>query len=509
MPPASPADSGKGLEVPPLPGVEAPSAPATFEGPRVATLVASTGLLGSSEPSTKLETNPGENQDPTLGHADLVSERPEADLWIGIIGKEVPIRAAPRANAELLGMARMGMLLRRSDSPSGSRGCPGGWYSVAPRGHVCASAATTLDLEHPVLHLASLEADRSEALPYRYGRSRSPAPAFYTRVPTVAEQRGVERDLPTHLPKNFGKLWGEGTFGDAPGPLLGGQTVPGRPKDAVATGQALARSAFAFLDLFESEGRRFGLTTDFSVIPLDRLEPVRGSEFRGVTLSAELGLPLVFAKNNSTWLYRRDEGSGALAVQRKAALREAFHVETERTVIAGVHFFRTKGGEYLRESEDLVLIREPERLPKWARGSNSWLSVSLHRQTLVAFVGEQPVYATLVSTGVGGMGDPEETQATVQGVFRIHTKHITKTMSGNEAEDAYDLRDVPYVQYFHEGYALHAAFWHDGFGRPRSHGCINLSPGDARHLFHLTEPPVPSGWHTALSRQGTIIWIHP
>jgi lipoprotein-anchoring transpeptidase ErfK/SrfK len=54
---------------------------------------------------------------------------------------------------------------------------------------------------------------------------------------------------------------------------------------------------------------------------------------------------------------------------------------------------------------------------------------------------------------------------------------------------------VPYVQYFHEGYALHSAYWHDHFGVARSHGCINLAPIDAQRVFGFTDPPVPEGWH--------------
>lgn len=405
-------------------------------------------------------------------------------------------------------MARMGTLLRRAPAPSGTTKCPGGWYAVAPRGFACAGASTTLDLEHPVLQLASLEADRSEALPYRYGRTKAAAPPFYTKVPSPEEQRATELSL-SKGSTQLARLWGEDPLGAPPPALLGGQTIPGRPTDKVSTGFALPRSAFAFLDLFESDGRRFGLTTDFSVIPLDRVEPVQPSNFRGVILTEEATLPLAFVRSRNTWLYRRDGATKALAPLRMAKQREAFHLEEETETIGGVRFYRTKTGELIRDQDELVVIRRPEKMPKWAAGSAPWLSVSLLRQTLVAFRGDQPVFATLVSTGVGGAADPSETHATVQGVFRVHTKHITRTMAGPLADDPYDLRDVPYVQYFHEGYALHAAFWHDGFGQPKSHGCINLSPSDARHLFHVTEPLVPSGWHSALSRRGTIIWIHP
>ena len=59
----------------------------------------------------------------------------------------------------------------------------------------------------------------------------------------------------------------------------------------------------------------------------------------------------------------------------------------------------------------------------------------------------------------------------------------------------FELRDVPWIQYFASGYALHGAYWHDVFGIARSHGCINLAPIDARYVFQWTDPPVPKGWH--------------
>jgi len=72
---------------------------------------------------------------------------------------------------------------------------------------------------------------------------------------------------------------------------------------------------------------------------------------------------------------------------------------------------------------------------------------------------------------------------------------------------------VPYVQYFRAGYALHAAYWHTEYGRPRSHGCINLSPIDARRLFNWTEPQVPATWHGASAGEtngkGTLVHVHP
>jgi len=48
--------------------------------------------------------------------------------------------------------------------------------------------------------------------------------------------------------------------------------------------------------------------------------------------------------------------------------------------------------------------------------------------------------------------------------------------------------------YYDHGFALHTSYWHDGFGSVRSHGCVNLSPADARFLYHWSSPDVPPGW---------------
>ena len=82
---------------------------------------------------------------------------------------------------------------------------------------------------------------------------------------------------------------------------------------------------------------------------------------------------------------------------------------------------------------------------------------------------------------------------------------------GDTPADAYDLADVPWTMYFHRGYALHTAYWHDKFGAVRSHGCVNLSPVDARWFFEWAGPVVPEGERFVRSTQenpGTWVWVH-
>jgi lipoprotein-anchoring transpeptidase ErfK/SrfK len=133
--------------------------------------------------------------------------------------------------------------------------------------------------------------------------------------------------------------------------------------------------------------------------------------------------------------------------------------------------------------------------PKLVARKERWIRVDLDRQTLTAYEGDTPVFATLVSSGVAE-------HATPTGLFRVHAKHVATTMDDFAADGAYSIEDVPWTMYFMGSYALHAAFWHERFGNPRSHGCVNLSPRDARWLFFWSLPELPSGWHGVLAAVG-------
>jgi lipoprotein-anchoring transpeptidase ErfK/SrfK len=140
-----------------------------------------------------------------------------------------------------------------------------------------------------------------------------------------------------------------------------------------------------------------------------------------------------------------------------------------------------------------------------------WIDVDLDQQIMVAYEGARPVYVTLVSTGRRS-NDELERYETPAGSFRIRGKHIATTMDGDTASDGpYSIEDVPWVQYFFESYALHGAFWHGNFGWRMSHGCVNLSPPDARWMFFWTEPQLPSGWHGVFAtpeHPGTRVELH-
>jgi LysM repeat protein len=110
-------------------------------------------------------------------------------------------------------------------------------------------------------------------------------------------------------------------------------------------------------------------------------------------------------------------------------------------------------------------------------GGERWIDVNLTTQTLTAFEGQTPIMQSVVSTGAW----PTQT---VVGTFEIYVKYPSTTMYGGSGADYYYLPDVPNVMYFYSGYALHGTYWHNNFGTPMSHGCVNLSEPDAQWLFN-------------------------
>jgi len=131
---------------------------------------------------------------------------------------------------------------------------------------------------------------------------------------------------------------------------------------------------------------------------------------------------------------------------------------------------------------------------------DKWIDVDLSTQTLVAYEGEFEVLRTTVSTGA-----PQT--PTVTGRFRIFHKLLSQTMRGPD----YEQPNVPYVMYFYGAYSLHGAYWHNDFGRARSHGCVNLRIPDAQWLFNWADPALPEGasevWDTQ-TQSGTLVVVH-
>ncbi|MBN1450407.1 MAG: L,D-transpeptidase [Anaerolineales bacterium] len=109
--------------------------------------------------------------------------------------------------------------------------------------------------------------------------------------------------------------------------------------------------------------------------------------------------------------------------------------------------------------------------------NNRWIEVNLAEQSLAVYEDRQLVFATVIASGL-------EPYWTKPGLFQIFQKKETETMRNNDPAEFYYLDNVPWTMYYDGARALHGAYWRNQLGYPQSHGCVNLSVGDAHWLFN-------------------------
>jgi lipoprotein-anchoring transpeptidase ErfK/SrfK len=122
--------------------------------------------------------------------------------------------------------------------------------------------------------------------------------------------------------------------------------------------------------------------------------------------------------------------------------------------------------------------------PVAANDGAHWIDVDLSQQRVYAYSGDTLVNSFVVSTGTWQT-------PTVTGKYKVWIKLRSSDMSG----PGYYLPDVPYVMYFYKGYGIHGTYWHNNFGTPMSHGCVNLTIPDAEWLYNF-------------SAVGTVVNVH-
>jgi lipoprotein-anchoring transpeptidase ErfK/SrfK len=410
------------------------------------------------------------------------------------------VRSGPSIESPQLGYLRAGTVLTaKTAEPVGFERCRRGWYEIAepPSGFVCDGREVTAFDGDTLPDRQPTRADRKAPLPYRYAYNRVPGTPMYERLPSEDEALFWEDGI---LPADAGvpeeALAAMGLAGDAGAPARPRTLSELQGERGALVRRRLNRGFHMSLDReFETGRRKYWRSMSNGYIPHARMVMLEGSSFHGV---ANPLLPLVFAARKEA-PKQREAAPGRLVAAGMLAYHASFPVLEERE-IKRKHYLVTPEAELVRP-EDLTRIERATR-PTGIGPTDAWVDVDLANQSLVAYEGDTPVYATLVSTGrVRNEKNPLLNHATPTGKFRILSKHVSTTMDGDHALfGAYSLEDVPYVQFFQGAYALHGAFWHDRFGRPASHGCINLAPEDARWLFDWTTPQVPATWHAAYPR---------
>ncbi len=132
------------------------------------------------------------------------------------------------------------------------------------------------------------------------------------------------------------------------------------------------------------------------------------------------------------------------------------------------------------------------------------IEVRTKEQIVIAYEWDRPVYMTRTATGAkfsnGDFSTPPGRHITA------HKRPYRHMAAGNLAYNGYDLPGVPWVTYITEsGISLHGTYWHNNFGRPRSHGCINLTPQAAKWIYRWTLPIVPPHEQYVYEEYGTAV----
>ncbi len=320
--------------------------------------------------------------------------------------------------------------------------------------------------------------------------------------------------------------------------------------------------------------RRFAITTDLRLAPTTKLKPDSGSPWHGFEIAEQGDLPFAFVREQGAVRYSVSGESAHRGDE--VAYRSVVKLSGKQKKVDGERYLATRDGDWVRASDVGIVVaphsfpKSGEDGEKWVEVSLSqqtlvlWEGkravyatlVSTGRKGFETITGEfrirnKHITATMDSDEKSEMGGsaPKQTASRPEpSASRPKSGDATAApkkpkpaekkpsekkaapgpggepakiphkgdgeygVSRRRGEGLYALKDVPYIEYFASGFALHAAYWHDVFGKQKSHGCVNLSPIDAHRVFMWTEPAVPPNWHGINTGdefgEGTSVIVH-
>ncbi|MGO8991869.1 MAG: L,D-transpeptidase [Polyangiaceae bacterium] len=465
------------------------------------------------------------------------------------------LKPGERQRSIRIGYFRQGAKLAIFPEGHKKPNCPEGWYELVQGGFVCTRFAT-LDPNHPKIRNAPHPPDLSGPLPYDYGINLRNGTPMYKKLPSWAQRMRFEPWLNPHRvqrprtddtgdavvaasattvattdSEDAGVPWYLRDFDGGKPDVTLEDLEESDPSGVIE--RRMIKGFYVSLDKDEKDfGAHWWKAIDGHYVPYERIYvPPMPTSFHGIWLNQDPP-----AEFNATTV---DAGLPPLPTKRIDKLPIAFVIFKQRTfqpsddgkkMVRGdwaQHFtvapltgerrsvdrqayVETENGYWLRE--DLITITKPGPPPEGLKPGEKWIDINLKNETLVAFEGTTPVYATLISSGRRDLKEREKDHQTHNGSYRVREKHIAATMDADTASDGpYSIQDVPWIQYFNGSIALHGAFWHAEFGHVKSHGCVNLSPWDAKALFGWTDPQLPPGWHgvhATPEQPGTIVVTH-
>jgi hypothetical protein len=442
----------------------------------VLALLAVAGCGGKKDDAPKQHRPAPLPQEPEEPAQVAPAEFPEGTRSLELM-RTVGVRLEPGDDAKRIGTIAVDTRVAWGKTAK-AKGCQRSWIEIRPRGWICAdyvrpSHRPAFGREVPML-------DRGELVPGVYGKVVVPNSMTFTFAkPDKKKDRKRDREKrgPVTMPSQVDDAPKEPKLVEGK-PLVGSVNV--RQYEELTVG-----------------GRVFWRISqkDPEYVLRGAITTHRPSGYGGARLGDDTGwvLPIAFVWPRvygwqSVYTYNTAQGAGLnrqLPVRTAIPILEVFADRTGKPVS-----YRIGDGEWIAAPD--VRVFNPVAAPKLLEPGERWIDVDLDSQILVAFEGDLPVYATMVSSG--GKETPTET-----GEYRMWLKESEADMKGLNGEDPYSVATVPWTQFFspEKGLALHTAYWHDQFGLRRSHGCVNLAPRDARWLYFWSDPQVPPGWTMA------------
>jgi hypothetical protein len=364
-------------------------------------------------------------------HAEPIrcTRKPGGPSVIEVVARQTYVRREPSGNGARFGVVRKGARMDVKCWTHG-RGCRNMWYVLKRGGFICGEQVKPTvkpagGPRYPVLK-------RKARLPFSYVLTGRDGSVEYSTVED-AESDWSFRDL-------------EPGFGLTVRRVVSGDDV------------------------------RVWRTTRNTYVPTADVFRVRGSSFKGQVIRGRHRLPLVFVHGRRARVFRRPGVRARKTLKRFTRITAAGTGRDRRRRL----YLAVPPYGYVRARS--VRVAYWTARPAGVGPSDKWLDIDLTQQTLVAYKGGRPVYATLVSTG-------RRRGKTPVGTFRVWAKLAATDMkSPPGTERPYEMWNVPWTMYFKKGIALHGTYWHNRFGWVRSHGCVNMSPADARWVFDWSPP---------------------
>ena len=366
------------------------------------------------------------------------------------------IFAQPDTESVVIGYARRGARVRVSQGVTG-RGCPADmWYALADGGYACAAR----EFREPSDEVSDAVQIVDAPLPYGYAKVVADKAPRFDRLPTPEE---LER-------------------------MAAGEWVADPIEERMQGAYFVT-----VVETVEHGGQTWHQSDAGDFVRDEDVELLEPPAFGGEHFEGADALPLAFVQAESTPVRCDCDGAWVECGQARRMARFAVAGTVD---VDGHPFVRTPDGHLVEAAA--VRIAEVAPRPEEIDPDERWIRVDLSQQTLVAYEGDRPVFATMVSTGKAGHETPT-------GIWRVQRKYVSTTMSGpDEDAGSYTVSEVPWTLFYDGAFALHGAYWHSEFGQVRSHGCTNLPPADARWLFDFAGG-VPSGWHAASHQEGP--WV--